>query len=120
MTQPDVLIQVLDILKNNQYTNVESDFHAKVPVVFCRDGLMCKVSAGNDVACLTTNLLAALASKEPKVIPLVLAFRYWAKLCHIDCQTEGGIPSYSFSLMVIFFLQQRKKPILPVYLGSWV
>nr|XP_023674765.1 terminal uridylyltransferase 4 isoform X2 [Paramormyrops kingsleyae] len=124
MTQPDVLIQVLDILKNNpQYTNVESDFHAKVPVVFCRDvssGLMCKVSAGNDVACLTTNLLAALASKEPKVIPLVLAFRYWAKLCHIDCQTEGGIPSYSFSLMVIFFLQQRKKPILPVYLGSWI
>ncbi|MEQ2223582.1 Terminal uridylyltransferase 4, partial [Ilyodon furcidens] len=41
-------------------------------------------------------------------------------LCHIDCQAEGGIPSYSFALMVIFFLQQRKQPVLPVYLGSWV
>lgn len=42
------------------------------------------------------------------------------QLCHIDCQAEGGIPSYSFALMVIFFLQQRKQPILPVYLGRWV
>uniref|UniRef100_A0A3Q3JL27 polynucleotide adenylyltransferase n=1 Tax=Monopterus albus TaxID=43700 RepID=A0A3Q3JL27_MONAL len=122
MTQPEVLIQVLEILKNSEFSEVESDFHAKVPAVFCRDvsGLMCKVSAGNDVACLTTNHLAALAKLEPRLVPLVLAFRYWLQLCHIDCQAEGGIPSYSFALMVIFFLQQRKEPILPVYLGHWV
>ncbi|CAJ1059444.1 terminal uridylyltransferase 4 [Xyrichtys novacula] len=124
MTQPEVLIQVLEILKNSpEFSEVESDFHAKVPAVFCRDvssGLMCKVSAGNDVACLTTNHLAALAKLEPRLVPLVLAFRYWARLCHIDCQAEGGIPSYSFALMVIFFLQQRKGPILPVYLGRWI
>ncbi|KAJ7986329.1 hypothetical protein DPEC_G00338800 [Dallia pectoralis] len=124
MTQPDVLIQVLEILKKStKFSEAESDFHAKVPVVFCRDvdsGLMCKVSAGNDVACLTTNHLAALARLEPRLVPLVLAFRLWAKLCHIDCQAEGGIPSYSFSLMVIFFLQQRREPILPVYFGYWV
>uniref|UniRef100_A0A673B2Z7 Terminal uridylyl transferase 4 n=1 Tax=Sphaeramia orbicularis TaxID=375764 RepID=A0A673B2Z7_9TELE len=105
-----------------EFSEVESDFHAKVPAVFCRDvssGLVCKVSAGNDVACLTTNHLAALAKLEPRLVPLVLAFRYWARLCHIDCQAEGGIPSYSFALMVIFFLQQRAEPILPVYLGQW-
>uniref|UniRef100_A0A8B9TP05 Terminal uridylyl transferase 4 n=1 Tax=Anas platyrhynchos TaxID=8839 RepID=A0A8B9TP05_ANAPL len=103
--------------------NFVSDFHAKVPVVFCKDiksGLTCKVSARNDVACLTTDLLAALGKLEPVLIPLVLAFRYWARLCHIDCQAEGGIPSYSFALMVIFFLQQRKPPILPSYLGNWI
>ncbi|XP_053549441.1 terminal uridylyltransferase 4 isoform X2 [Bombina bombina] len=124
MSQPDVLIQALDILKNSvHYTNVESDFHAKVPVVFCKDiksGLVCKVSAGNDTACLTTELLATVGRLEPVLIPLVVAFRYWAKLCHIDCQTEGGIPSYSFALMVLFFLQKRKRPILPAYLGSWI
>lgn len=43
-------------------------------------GLPCKVSAGNDVACLTTNHLAALAELEPRLVPLVLAFRYWAKV----------------------------------------
>ncbi|XP_061488977.1 terminal uridylyltransferase 4 [Rhineura floridana] len=122
MNHPDVLIQVLDILKNStSYSDVESDFHAKVPVVFCKDvksGLTCKVSAGNDVACLTTDLLAALGKLEPVLVPLVLAFRYWARLCHIDCQAEGGIPSYSFALMVIFFLQQREPRILPSYLGN--
>uniref|UniRef100_A0A8C1L6G6 RNA uridylyltransferase n=1 Tax=Cyprinus carpio TaxID=7962 RepID=A0A8C1L6G6_CYPCA len=114
---------VISLLFPVEFAEVESDFHAKVPVVFCRDvasGLMCKVSAGNDVACLTTNHLAALARLEPRLVPLVLAFRHWANLCHIDCQAEGGIPSYSLSLMVIFFLQQRAKPILPVYLGHWI
>ncbi|XP_028939220.1 terminal uridylyltransferase 4 isoform X2 [Ornithorhynchus anatinus] len=124
MSHPDVLIQVLDILKHSAlYSDVESDFHAKVPVVFCKDvksGLTCKVSAGNDVACLTADLLAALGKLEPVLRPLVLAFRYWARMCHIDCQAEGGIPSYSFALMVIFFLQQRKPPILPSYLGTWI
>lgn len=38
------------------------------------------MSAGNDMACLTTDLLAALGKKEPVFIPLVLAFRYWAKV----------------------------------------
>ncbi|KAF7460196.1 Hypothetical predicted protein [Marmota monax] len=124
MNHPDLLIQVLGILKNNVlYVDVESDFHAKVPVVVCKDqksGLLCRVSAGNDMACLTTDLLAALGKMEPVFIPLVLAFRYWAKLCYIDSQTDGGIPSYCFALMVMFFLQQRKPPLLPCLLGSWI
>uniref|UniRef100_A0A8C2KP37 RNA uridylyltransferase n=1 Tax=Cyprinus carpio TaxID=7962 RepID=A0A8C2KP37_CYPCA len=123
MTQPDVLIQVLEILKNSGKFRFYSstNHYNRTLVAFCLcSGLMCKVSAGNDVACLTTNHLAALARLEPRLVPLVLAFRHWANLCHIDCQAEGGIPSYSLSLMVIFFLQQRAKPILPVYLGHWI
>uniref|UniRef100_A0A8C0KCZ1 polynucleotide adenylyltransferase n=1 Tax=Canis lupus dingo TaxID=286419 RepID=A0A8C0KCZ1_CANLU len=124
MNHPDLLIQVLGILKKSVlYIDVESDFHAKVPVVVCKDrksGLLCRVSAGNDMACLTTDLLAALGKMEPVFTPLVLAFRYWAKLCYIDSQTDGGIPSYCFALMVLFFLQQRKPPLLPCLLGSWV
>ncbi|XP_012494798.1 PREDICTED: terminal uridylyltransferase 4 [Propithecus coquereli] len=124
MNHPDLLIQVLGILKKNVlYVDVESDFHAKVPVVVCKDrksGLLCRVSAGNDMACLTTDLLAALGKMEPVFTPLVLAFRYWAKLCYIDSQTDGGIPSYCFALMVMFFLQQRKSPLLPCLLGSWI
>lgn len=124
MTQPEVLIQVLEILKSSpDFSEVESDFHAKVPSVSCRDvhsKLLCKVSGGNDVACLTTNHLAALSKLEPRLVPLVLAFRHWARLCHMDHQAEGGIPSYSLALMVIFFLQQRPQPVLPVYIGPWV
>ncbi|KAM9098730.1 terminal uridylyltransferase 7 isoform 4-T6 [Sarcophilus harrisii] len=124
MTQPDVLLLIQEILKSSEsFIDIDADFHARVPVVVCREkqsGLICKVSAGNENACLTTNHLAALGKLEPKLVPLVIAFRYWAKLCCADHPEEGGLPSYVFALMAIFFLQQRKEPVLPVYLGSWI
>ncbi|KFO84769.1 Terminal uridylyltransferase 7, partial [Buceros rhinoceros silvestris] len=124
MTQPDVLLLVQESLQNSEsFTEVDADFHARIPVVVCREkqsGLICKVSAGNESACLTTNHLATLGKLEPAVVPLVIAFRYWAKLCCVDHPEEGGLSPYVFALMVIFFLQQRKEPLLPVYLGSWI
>lgn len=124
MNQPDVLLLVQESLQHSDlFTDFEADFHARVPVVVCREkqsDLICKVSAGNDNACLTTNLLAALGRQESRLVPLVVAFRYWAKLCGIDRPEEGGLPPYVAALMVVFFLQQRKEPVLPVYLGSWI
>ncbi|XP_075405895.1 terminal uridylyltransferase 7 isoform X1 [Tenrec ecaudatus] len=124
MSQPDVLLLVQECLKNSDsFIDIDADFHARVPVVVCREkqsGLLCTVSAGNENACLTTNHLTALGKLEPKLVPLVIAFRYWAKLCSIDRPEEGGLPPYVFSLLAIFFLQQRKEPLLPVYLGSWI
>ncbi|NXC01286.1 TUT7 uridylyltransferase, partial [Orthonyx spaldingii] len=124
MTQPDVLLLVQESLQNSEsFTEVHADFHARIPVVVCREkqsGLICKVSAGNENACLTTNHLATLGKLEPTIVPLVIAFRYWAKLCCVDRPEEGGLSPYVFALMVVFFLQQRKEPFLPVYLGSWI
>ncbi|CAK6433907.1 unnamed protein product [Pipistrellus nathusii] len=124
MSQPDVLLLVQECLKNSDsFIDVNADFHARVPMVVCKEkksGLICKVSAGNEHACLTTNHLSALGKLEPKLVPLVIAFRYWAKLCSIDRPEEGGLPPYVFALMTVFFLQQRKEPLLPVYLGSWI
>ncbi|XP_068093297.1 terminal uridylyltransferase 7 [Hyperolius riggenbachi] len=124
MNQPDVLLLVQESLKQcDLFTDFEADFHARVPVVVCREkksGLLCKVSAGNENACLTTNLLATLSMFESRLVQLVVAFRYWAKLCGIDRPEEGGLPPYVFALMVVFFLQQRKEPVLPVYLGLWI
>ncbi|KAM4807983.1 terminal uridylyltransferase 7 [Rhinophrynus dorsalis] len=124
MSQPDVLLLIQESLnQSDQFTDFDADFHARVPVVVCREkksGLLCKVSAGNENACLTANLLAALGKLEPRLLSLVVAFRHWAKLCCIDRSEEGGLPPYVFSLMVVFFLQQRKEPVLPVYLGTWI
>ncbi|KAE8633221.1 hypothetical protein XENTR_v10001819 [Xenopus tropicalis] len=124
MNQPDVLLLVQESLKQSDlFTDFEADFHARVPVVVCREkqsSLLCKVSAGNENACLTSNLMAALGKLEPRLLSLVVAFRYWAKLCCIDKPEEGGLPPYVLALMAIFFLQQRKQPVLPVYLGAWI
>ncbi|XP_065601739.1 terminal uridylyltransferase 7 isoform X1 [Cyrtonyx montezumae] len=124
MSQPDVLLLVQESLQNSEsFIGVDADFHTRIPVVVCREkqsGLICKVSAGNENAYLTTNHLATIGKLEPTVASLVIAFRYWAKLCCVDRPEEGGLSPYVFALMVIFFLQQRKEPFLPVYLGSWI
>uniref|UniRef100_A0A672PUV2 RNA uridylyltransferase n=1 Tax=Sinocyclocheilus grahami TaxID=75366 RepID=A0A672PUV2_SINGR len=104
-------------------SHVEGDFYRRMPVVVCKEktsGLICKVSAGNESACLTTAYLAELANLEPQLAPLVVCFRYWAKVCCVDQMEEGGLPSYCFALMVISFLQRCKEPILPSYLESVV
>ncbi|XP_065804877.1 terminal uridylyltransferase 7 [Labrus bergylta] len=120
MHQPDVLMSVKETLSVSPlFVDLEADFHARVPVVICKDkksGLICKVSAGNDNAFQTTSYLAALSSQEHLILPLVLALRRWARICELDCAEEGGLPPYVFALMVIFFLQQRREPLLPCYL----
>lgn len=66
-----------------------------VELAFLCSGLLCKVTAGNDVACLTTNHLAALAKLEPRLVPLVLAFRHWARVkpspAERETQTRFGL-----------------------------
>lgn len=42
------------------------------------------------------------------------------QICEIDRAEEGGLPPYVFALMVIYFLQQRKEPLLPTYLNQEV
>lgn len=120
MHQPDVLLLVKDCLSVcSLFVDLEADFHARVPVVICKEknsGLVCKVSAGNENAFQTTSYLSALSGQEPLLHPLVLGLRRWAQICVIDRAEEGGLPPYVLALMVIYFLQQRKEPLLPAYL----
>uniref|UniRef100_A0A8C6P6K5 Terminal uridylyl transferase 7 n=1 Tax=Nothobranchius furzeri TaxID=105023 RepID=A0A8C6P6K5_NOTFU len=124
MHQPDVLLLVKECLSVSPlFIDVEADFHARLPVVICtekRSGLICKVSAGNENAFQTTAYLSALADREPLLHSLVVGLRRWAQICEIDRAEEGGLPTYVFALMVIFFLQKRKEPILPTYLNQEV
>ncbi|XP_059400915.1 terminal uridylyltransferase 7-like isoform X2 [Carassius carassius] len=122
LQHPDVLLVAQEHLSQSAlFVSVEGDFHRRMPVVVCKEkssGLICKVSAGNESACLTTAYLAELANLEPQLVPLVVCFRYWAKICCVDQMEEGGLPSYCFALMVISFLQRCKEPVLPSYLES--
>ncbi|CAI5649633.1 terminal uridylyltransferase 7 isoform X4 [Oreochromis niloticus] len=122
MHQPDVLMLVKECLSvSSLFVEMEADFHARVPVVICKErnsGLICKVSAGNENAFQTTTYLSALATQEPLLMPLVLGFRRWARICEIDRAEEGGLPPYLFALLVIFYLQKRKEPLLPTYFNQ--
>ncbi|XP_034026885.1 terminal uridylyltransferase 7 isoform X2 [Thalassophryne amazonica] len=122
MHQPDVLLAVKKSLSMSPlFVDLEADFYARVPVVICKEkksGLTCRVSAGNDHAFHTTSYLSSFTSQEKLLLPLVVGFRRWAQICQIDRAEEGGLPTYVFALMVIYFLQQRKQPLLPTYLNN--
>uniref|UniRef100_A0A3P9I860 polynucleotide adenylyltransferase n=1 Tax=Oryzias latipes TaxID=8090 RepID=A0A3P9I860_ORYLA len=123
MHLPDVLLVVKESLSTSLFINLEADFHARVPAVICKEkksGLVCKVSAGNENAHQTTCYLSALSSREPVLLPLVMGLRRWARICEVDNAEVGGLPPYAFALMVIYFLQKRKEPLLPTYLNSEV
>uniref|UniRef100_A0A3Q2CX27 polynucleotide adenylyltransferase n=1 Tax=Cyprinodon variegatus TaxID=28743 RepID=A0A3Q2CX27_CYPVA len=124
MRQPDVLMKVKEILSVSYlFLDVEADFHTIVPVVICKErksGLICKVSAGNENAFQTSSYLSALGKMNHLLLPLVLGLRRWAQLCEIDRPEEGGLPPHVFALMVIFYLQKRREPLLPTYLNQGV
>ncbi|XP_046551942.1 LOW QUALITY PROTEIN: terminal uridylyltransferase 4-like [Haliotis rubra] len=116
---PKKLIQIFDILKTaeDQFMNVHSDFSAKVPACVFVDPdtkLECKMTINSRPATATSQLLAVYSEMDPRVRKLAVAFRYWAKVCRLDVQSEGTLPAYATALMTVFFLQQLQQPILPV------
>ena len=42
-----------------------------------------------------------------------MCLRYWAHLVGLDRQAEGTLPSHTFAILLIYFLQQQTKPVLP-------
>ena len=67
----------------------------------------------NQNAIQTSRLLSDYVNLDPRVRVLGVCLRYWARLCRIDRQKEGTLPSHAFPLLLIHFLQQEKKPVLP-------
>ncbi|XP_054712674.1 speckle targeted PIP5K1A-regulated poly(A) polymerase-like isoform X2 [Uloborus diversus] len=74
--------------------------------------LKCDLSSRNKVAYANTKLLYLFGKLDERVIPLMMTFRYWAK--HVELIGKGLMfNTYTISLLVIYFLQSRKPPILP-------
>ncbi|CAH1242765.1 ZCCHC11 [Branchiostoma lanceolatum] len=114
----EILAKVEQILaKEESFAEVESNFSAKIPCISFKDresGLQCILSTGNDAAISTCKLLATYARIDSRVRTLGLAFRYWARMCHLDCQSEGSMPPHAYIIMTVYFLQNHQPPLLPV------
>ncbi|XP_078574912.1 terminal uridylyltransferase 7-like isoform X2 [Branchiostoma floridae x Branchiostoma japonicum] len=114
----EILAKVEQILAQEEsFAEVESNFSAKIPCISFKDrksGLQCILSTGNDAAISTCKLLATYARIDRRVRTLGLAFRYWARVCHLDCQSEGSMPPHAYIIMTVYFLQNHQPPLLPV------
>lgn len=90
---------------------------AKVPIVkfyHVQTGLEGDISLYNTLALHNTHLLASYAAIDKRVKILCYVMKVFAKMCDIGDASRGSLSSYAYTLMVLFYLQQRNPPVIPV------
>ncbi|CAH2041204.1 unnamed protein product, partial [Iphiclides podalirius] len=92
---------------------------ARVPILKCTHDLAalhCDLCCTNTSGLYMSELLWLYGSLDPRVRPLTFAVRCWAKAVGLTNQHPGRwITNFPLTLMVLFFLQQKRKSgfILP-------
>jgi DNA polymerase sigma len=96
--------------------NFCTDLNAKVPkLVLIHEPtnvkleIWCQAEASHQMACLLKTYL----SLDPRVEPLSILVKYWAKICRISTPGRGTLTPDTFIILVIHFLQRVEPPVLP-------
>lgn len=105
------------LLTDPAYCDVESVFKKKRLGILFTDketGLGCTLVLENSVTEKFSKLFFMYSELDPRLKVLASCFRYWAKICLLDNQDCGTLPPYTYSILLVFFLQQTELPVLPV------
>ncbi|KAI9250474.1 hypothetical protein BDA99DRAFT_563989 [Phascolomyces articulosus] len=91
---------------------------AKVPIVRLSDpesGLACDINVNNTLALQNTKMIKTYVALDPRVRPFIMIIKHWTKQRRLNDAANGGtLSTYTWTCMVINFLQMREPPILPV------
>lgn len=91
--------------------------NARVPILKLwspKYQVACDICVGSVHALLNTALLRYYGHIDPRVRPLVIAVKHWAKARGINDSVNGTLSSYAWTMLAIFFLQSRHaKQLLP-------
>ena len=72
------------------------------------------MSWGNTIGIHKTALLAAYSNVDRRVRPLVLSVKHWSKMRGISDTRRGGMGSFAWCLLCIYFLMKvAKPPVVP-------
>ncbi|KAM8866789.1 poly(A) RNA polymerase GLD2 isoform 1-T2 [Synchiropus picturatus] len=89
---------------------------AKVPILKFKErggDLEFDLNVNNTVGIRNTFLMRSYANADPRVGPIVLVVKKWARYHQINDASQGTLSSYSLVLMVLNFLQTRQTPVIP-------
>ena len=106
----------VDAKGNKEFVSIEPVANARVPICIVRDaktGVECDLAVGNYLGVQNTQLLRAYVDFDPRAAQLMTLVKYWAKQKHLAKARSGGLSSYTWSIMAIFFLQHTRPPVLP-------
>ena len=83
---------------------------AKVPIVvlssFGRQ--IIDLSINNVLPIYNTCLFKEFAKLDPRVVPLVLSVKRWAKMAQVSDAKMGNLSSYSWSILCLYYLQYAR------------
>lgn len=109
--------QILPFVRAHpRFTVVEEILNARIPIVkLCFDkALDVDLSCHNPTPLLNTRLLKAYSALDPRIRDLGIAIKLWAKGAGLCDATKSNLSSYSFTLLVLYFMQVHADVQLPV------
>ncbi|KAG8185463.1 hypothetical protein JTE90_019722 [Oedothorax gibbosus] len=90
---------------------------AKVPILRFIDkvsGVEVDLNINNAIGIRNTQLISSYVRIDPRVAPLVITVKTWAKHYDINDASRNSLSSYSIVLMVLHYLQYRcQPPVIP-------
>ncbi|XP_035229063.1 terminal uridylyltransferase 7-like [Stegodyphus dumicola] len=98
---------------------------SKICVIEPYTGMVCELmylGRSEENAHKIASLLKSLCAFDHRIKTLFIAARIWAEVCSILEAEDGKLPPIAFSVMIIHFLQQLEKPLLPIidiFMESW-
>lgn len=97
------------------FSDIEEIPSAKVPILRLRfEGCLdIDLSCQNTAAIQNTQLLGAYAQIDHRIMQLGIAVKLWAKAAKVCGATERHLSSYTFTLLMIYFLQVHEEVLLP-------
>ncbi|KAK4181853.1 putative caffeine-induced death protein 1 [Triangularia setosa] len=77
-------------------------------------GVQCDINFSAHLALQNTTLLRCYSHCDPRVRPLVLFVKHWAKVRHINTPYRGTLGSYGYAIMMLHYLINVAQPfVLP-------
>lgn len=76
-------------------------------------GIQIDIGFNNRVALVNTKLLDCYRQVDPRLEEMVLFIKYWVKRRRINHPHSHTLSSYTYVLMIIYFLQMQEPPVLP-------
>ncbi|EKX44349.1 hypothetical protein GUITHDRAFT_139887 [Guillardia theta CCMP2712] len=106
------LIGLARLLERQGMLNVEARPNARLPIIkFKGFAFDCDLSVNNVLACINTDLLFTYTMLDKRVRPLIMCIKHWVKQRQIHNTFRGYLSSYTYTLMVIQYLQYER--VLP-------
>ena len=91
------------------YSDVFAIGHARVPIIKFRDGgLEVDINLNRMLGVYNSELLASYTYLDSRVKALIMLVKGFVKRREVGDASKGGLSSYSWSLMVLAFLMDRK------------